>query len=77
MKHKYEAQRTAFIGLGAVFALLGVVEFLESPQGRPTGRWSAILGPLHDHFGQNGVAIAFILIGAVLITLGTLISKER
>lgn len=66
----------AFVGIGAVSSILGLVRLMDSPSGPQTGRWRAVLGPVFDTFGARGVDVTFILIGVVLVGIGLLVKEH-
>ena len=67
----------ANIGIGVCGCVLGLVELINPPTTRPTGRWSLIFGPLFDSFGPSGPAMTWFAVGVALIVFGTFLWSKK
>ncbi len=57
----------AFGGIGLVFFMLGIVQFIDEENSKPTGKWSFILIPIWESFGDRGIAFLWIIVGVMFI----------
>jgi hypothetical protein len=67
----------ANIAVGLCVLVVGISNLLDPPLVRPSGRWSAIFGPLFDAFGTNGPALALVAIGVVFIVFGIILRGKK
>jgi hypothetical protein len=67
----------ANIGIGLCFLVLGMTQIAYSSSTRPTGRWSFVLGPLFDSFGQLGPPMFFIIFGVLFVVFGLSLRSRK
>ena len=65
------------IGIGLVFLVLGLTQIAYPSGGRPTGRWSFMLSPIFDTFGQLGPSIIYIGLGVLLVIVGFSLRSKK
>lgn len=72
-----DARRTAFVGVGIVFAVLGATRLYLSTDTAPTGRWAFVFGPIYKAFGPYGLSTTFIALGVVFMLIGVLLKEKK
>ena len=65
------------IGIGLVGIVLGATQIAYPSSSHPTGRWSFILGPLFNAFGQVGPPMFSIVLGILFIIFGLLQRSKK
>lgn len=66
-----------WIGIGLVCVVLGATQIANPSSSHPTGRWSFILGPLFDAFGQVGPPMFSIVLGISFVVLGFSLRSKK
>lgn len=63
--------------MGLLLILYGAYILMTKESGRPTGKWALVFGPIHDSFGNFGIAMAWMVTGVALALLGLLYKGDE
>lgn len=55
------------LGIRLIALIAAAANALEGDSQRPTGRWSFVLGPLFDAFGNTGITVAWLALAVVFL----------
>jgi hypothetical protein len=67
----------AWLGLGACFLVLGIMDWVNPPSPPFTGRWSWLTSWAYGALGAHGPATLYFLIGALFVIAGGLHFARR
>lgn len=66
-----------YLALGVCLVAIGLFDVAQPTSGRPTGRWSFLLGPLFDVFGLVGPGMFSVAVGLVFGVAGLLLWRKK